>query len=484
MNNKVDKSLDSQDSVVIAEYRLLNAIYLNKNALSDSGVSKDLLIHEVCKTIYDVIEQLYQQNIPISENAVYQRASGLNINVTIDSIKTIANINKDPNVCTKDIVSLLYDTKQSLSAISDMREVESEIHSNPIRTPESDDKIRQKLYEIEGKLLSSIGVKRVENFDELTTDYLDIFESRKNGKKYLFNDPILDKAITCGPAPGCGGMIAAATGMGKSAFCLNLINRFINLGTPVMYYSLEMGKADTMDRLIALRKQLPLSDIINPPDTDTWQVLKKEIQQECEILKQNKNFRFSECASISLPQVKQDITKFQTDIGQQYCIVVFDLLSIVKEFMVTDKSGVNFAQGIEVAINVLNAMAKELGFHYIAVLQMNRKGEDERIDDVKDINKFRPTRTGIKNAGAFLERCRYALSLFRPRYYAEEYIEYTALWEDMQDICQVSSLKQNQGKVGKLGDYLFNPDYMEMTPMEDTEIKDEVVESKADNSEN
>ena len=243
-----------------------------------------------------------------------------------------------------------------------------------------------------------------------------------------------------------------------------------------MYYSLEMGKADTMDRLIALRKQLPLSDIINPPDTDTWQVLKKEIQQECEILKQNKNFRFSECASISLPQVKQDITKFQTDIGQQYCIVVFDLLSMVKEFMVTDKSGVNFAQGIEVAINVLNAMAKELGFHYIAVLQMNRKGEDERIDDVKDINKFRPTRTGIKNSGAFLERCRYALSLFRPRYYAEEYIEDTALWEDMQDICQVSSLKQNQGKVGKLGDYLFNPDYMEMTPMEDTEIKDEVVE--------
>jgi hypothetical protein len=76
------------------------------------------------------------------------------------------------------------------------------------------------------------------------------------------------------------------------------------------------------------------------------------------------------------------------------------------------------------------------------------------------------------------------LSLFRPRYYAEEYIEDTALWEDMQDICQVSSLKQNQGKVGKLGDYLFNPDYMEMTPMEDTEIKDEVVESKADNSEN
>jgi replicative DNA helicase len=95
MNNKVDKSLDSQDSVVIAEYRLLNAIYLNKNALSDSGVSKDLLIHEVCKTIYDVIEQLYQQNIPISENAVYQRASGLNINVTIDSIKILDSFNSN-----------------------------------------------------------------------------------------------------------------------------------------------------------------------------------------------------------------------------------------------------------------------------------------------------------------------------------------------------------------------------------------------------
>jgi replicative DNA helicase len=101
-------------------------------------------------------------------------------------------------------------------------------------------------------------------------------------------------------------------------------------------------------------------------------MVKKEIKNQFAVLKQNPNFRFSECASISLTQVKQDIKKFQQDIGQEYMVVVFDLLSMIKEFMITDEKGMNFAQGIEVAINVLNAMAKELGVHYIAVLQMNR----------------------------------------------------------------------------------------------------------------
>ena len=154
-------------------------------------------------------------------------------------------------------------------------------------------------------------------------------------------------------------------------------------------------------------------------------------------------------------------------------VVVFDLLSMIKDFMIVDKSGVNFAQGIEVAINVLNAMAKELGFHYIAVLQMNRKSEDGRIDDLKDIEKFRPSRSQIKNSGAFLERVRYALTLFRPKYYAEAYLEDASLYEDMQDICHVSLLKQNQGKVSSSLRYLFDGETMNMIPLEDEDLNKE-----------
>ena len=469
---QIDKPLESSDSLVIAEYRLLNAVALNPDNLYKNGASKELFTHEVCKSIYESVEALSKQNIPITAQALYQQASGIDLNVNLESIDMIMNLQSDPNVETKDMVQMLAQVKRSREAFQKFSDIRGLIDSNPVRSDEINEKIKDELYKAEELLLYKDEYKKVQNFDELTDDYKQIFEERKNGKQYHFGDPILDKVVTYGPAPGCGGLIAAATGMGKSAFCLNLINRFINQQIPCMYYSLEMGKADTMDRLISLRTNIPLKSIINPEDIDTWEAVKNKINEESEVLKENKKFRFSENASVGLNDVRQDIIKFQTDIGQKYCIVVFDLLSMIKEFSNISNNGLNFAQAIEIAINKLNALAKELDFHYIAVLQMNRSTESGHIDDLKDIDAFKPTRNSIKNANAFLERVRYALSLFRPRYYAEEYLE-KELWEELQDICYVNLLKQNQGKVGGNFKYLFDPDCMSMTPLVDEIQSDE-----------
>lgn len=466
MNYKVE-NLDETSPVVIAEMRLLNAVFLNPKNLIESGVEKEILVHETAKDMFDAMVELNNEGIPFTRNAIFQRASGKNINVTLTGVDNFIDINKDPNVVIKDVVSQLRQTKESLDAISIIDGLKKYINENPVRDEKIDEYIRNEIYRLEGSILSPNEKQRIMNMSEMTESYLEIFEERKNGKQYLFGDPLLDKAITYGPAPGCGGLIAAATGMGKSAFCLNLINNFINKGVPCMYYSLEMGKADTCDRLMSLRTNIPLTDIVNPKQED-FEITKEAIKKEKDILDLNNVFRFSECASISLSQIKQDIKKFQADIGKEYCIVVFDLLSMVKEFMITDSGGMNFAQGIEVAINILNALAKELGIHYIAVLQMNRKGEDgaQQIDDLEDIQKFKPVRNQIKNAGAFLERVRWAIGLFRPKYYAETYIEEKALWEEMPDYCHAYLLKQNQGKTGNCGKWLFEPDVMRMTPLE------------------
>ena len=85
-----------------------------------------------------------------------------------------------------------------------------------------------------------------------------------------------------------------------------------------------------------------------------------------------------------------------------------------------------------------------------------------------DLKKFRPVRNQIKNSGAFLERVRWAIGLFRAKYYAELYIEDEDLWKDMPDYCEVSLLKQNQGTIGVVGKYLFDPTVMSMVPVEDS----------------
>ena len=473
MRKEIEKTLDAQDMVVIAEYRLLNAIFLKPENIMEKKIDREIFVHEVCKSLFDSIEHCYNNKIPVTEEAVFQYGSGIDINISSENIHTIATLQLDKNVETKDMCEALYKTKQSLKAISLMREVEAITHSNPILTPEQEDKIRMKMYEAENLLLSTVNIKKVETAEEMARAYKEAFDERRNGKKYRFYEPLLDKLITYGPAPGCGGLIAAATGMGKSAYCLSIIDRLKKAGVPIMYYSLEMGRTDTMDREVAKNIDVPLADIVNPPDPDTWQAINEKLEKFLKEFVQDKNFRFSECASLTLGNIKQDIIKFQQEIGQQYMVVVFELLSMIKDFMIVDKSGVNFAQGIEVAINVLNAMAKELGFHYIAVLQMNRKSEDGRIDDLKDIEKFRPSRSQIKNSGAFLERVRYALTLFRPKYYAEAYLEDASLYEDMQDICHVSLLKQNQGKVSSSLRYLFDGETMNMIPLEDEDLTKE-----------
>lgn len=467
MNNKVE-NLDEQNPILIAEYRLLNALYLNPDKFLE--INRDDFVHETCKDVYDAMQKLNDTNIPQSKNAIFQDASARNINVSAGFIQAFININNDKNVVVKDAIEMLHQAQHSLKALDNLEEVRKLVNENPLRTEEINEKIKDLLYNSENELMPINKKQGVKTFAEVEQSYLENFEERKNGKQYSFGDPILDKAVKYGPAPGQGGLIAAATGMGKSAFCLNLINRSINNRIPTMYYSLEMGEVDTFDRLMALRSNTDMDNIVSPTDKDVWQLEKEMIKNQFDVLKQNPNFRFSENASISLSQVKQDIKKFQQDINQEYCIVVFDLLSMVKEFMAVDKNGLNFAQGIEVAINNLNAMAKELGVHYIAVLQMNRKSEGEgRIDDLDDLNKLRPVRNQIKNSGAFLERVRWAIGLFRPRYYAELMIEDKELWQDMPDYCEVSMLKQNQGEIGICGKYLFDPSTMSMTPVVENE---------------
>lgn len=470
MNRNIE-NLDEQNPVLIAEYRLLNALYLNPDNFLETGVERDVFVHETCKDVFDAMQKLNNEGIPQSKNAIFQDASARNINVTSDFIQAFINVNTDPGVVIKDAVAMLQDTSHSLKGLEKLEQVKKIVNSNPLRSTDDDDKIRQLLYEVEQDLMPIAKKERIKTFAEVEKSYLENFEERKNGKQYKFNDPILDRVIKYGPAPGCGTLVAAATGMGKSAWCLNLINRSLNSRIPLMYYSLEMGEIDTFDRLISLRSNVDMDNIVNPEDQDTWAMVKDVVKNQFTVLKENPNFRFSECASISLSQIKQDIKKFQQDINQEYCIVVFDLLSMVKEFMITDDRGLNFAQGIEVAINILNAMAKDLGFHYIAVLQMNRKSEgDGKADDLDDLNKFRPTRNQIKNSGAFLERVRAGIALFRPKYYAELLIEDRELWEDMPDYCEVSLLKQNQGQIGNCGKYLFDPSTMSMTPVVDDDV--------------
>lgn len=463
--------IESNNAVVIAEYRLLNACFLNPDNLMQQDINEDIFFYQQSKSIFNSLIELKKENIEITENSLYQRAASKDISIRQEQIQTVVDINDDKNVQIKDILDGLNLAKKVDFSLKKLKEAESLLSKNLIINDEDKDTFRDILSSVEAKVLREDNKMGLLTFDEWTNDYIEEFKNRKNGKIYYFNDPILDKLITTGPEPGNGGIICAASGMGKSSYVLNIINNFISREIPCMYFSLEMGKMNTMDRLMAIRHQIPFKNFVNPSSLDEHNDLLNLIKEDRENLIKNLKFRFCEDPNLSLNDIRSYIQKFQADTGQTYIIVVIDLISMVKDFTTT-KNGLNLAASMEFAINKMNAIAKELGIHWIGVAQLNRSVESEKIVDIDDIYKYRPNRNALKNSNALTERSRYLISLFRPKYYAEMYLPDDPATNEMTDIVEIGLLKQSNGCVGRT-EALFDGDTFTVTPIIQTDENQE-----------
>lgn len=460
---KQKTTLTASKAVIYAEYRLLHAVIVNPDLLSSPDVSIDLLVHQTPKSVFTAITNLVSLGVPISEHSLFQNTAELDLGVTMDVIESIYNLKEDKLENVSDITGTL---KRAVKRLEVSEEIENASDALLNADPGTDmATIKERLQKAQ-EMLDTLGSSDSDVMDmsQWFEAYFPEFERRKNGKMYPFNDSILDKIIVKGAQPGDIGLIASSTGQGKSTYCLNVINKFINTDVPNMYFTLEMGQVDTMDRLAAIRTGIPFRAIAAPED-DEFASVRDAIMAERKILEQHKLFRICETPTLSINDLVKRIRKFQGEIGQEYCIVVIDLLSQVLDFCKLGTGSHNMAQLMEIAINRLHAVAKELRIHIIGVVQFGRGADSTKVLDMADIDKLRPNRNDIKNANALTERARYVLSLFRPKFYADMYLPELEETKMMQDIVELGSLKMSNGSVGR-NFLLFQPETFTMTPMQ------------------
>ena len=283
--------------------------------------------------------------------------------------------------------------------------------------------------------------------EDLASFYHKKIEDRKNGQVYSFHNPVFDSLITEGPTPGHGGIIGGSTGMGKSALCLNVINDLINADVPCMYFPIEMGMENTIDRLASIRTGYPFKEIVRigkgrDPNTE----LEAEILHEIDGLCVHPNFAIVNKANIDMRKLKTYIKRFQAKLpGSKYCIVFIDLLLMIQDFY---DSGSNMATQIERAVNKLDILAKELGIHWVGVVQLNRSVESDKVLSEQSIDKLRPTRSSIKNSSALLERARWAITVFRKKYFADLYLTEEQA-EGIPDIAEIQLMKANDESIAR-----------------------------------
>lgn len=282
---------------------------------------------------------------------------------------------------------------------------------------------------------------------DLAAYYEQKIEDRRNGESYSFHNKVLDSLITEGPTPGHGGIIGGSTGMGKSALCLNAVNDLLNADVPVMYFPIEMGLENTLDRLAALRTGYPFKDIVRIGKSgEANNELEEAILYEIKSLATHPNFAIVSDPNIDLKSLRSYIKKFQAKLtGKKYCIVFIDLLLMIKDFY---DGGSNMAQMIERAVNKLDILAKELNFHWIGVVQLNRSVESDKVLSEQAIDKLRPTRSSIKNSAALLERARWAITIFRKKYFADLYLSEEES-SGIDDIAEIQLMKANDEAIGR-----------------------------------
>lgn len=457
------------EAVIAAEYRLLNALVRDDTFRNDSRIHEDLFVHETAKSIYTAIETLDRDGILVTEASLFQRANELDFSATQSIVKSIYDIDADGPSVLDDILATLENAKRKQEIAKHLDALSKAVAE---AGPLDQDKVIEGLTSIDSIMRSGLKSSLLKDFERWSDEYIAELEDRSKGKKYPYGDENLDEFIFKGAYPGAITTIAAGTGQGKSTYVLNLISTLIDRYIPCMYVSLEMSGIDTYDRLIALRREIPMPDL-HTCDSSLLGVI-DVVKEEKESLKANKNFYFVEEPSLSIARLRALVKEFKQRAKTDYAIIAVDLVTQLTDFM-HNKGNSSVANSIETAMNDLNALAKEQNVHIIAVVQFNREADNFRVSTIEELDMLRPTLNHIKNSAAIAERSRVVLSLFRKKYYSDRYLIGVEGADLIPDLMEATILKNSSGPVGHVFYYAFEGEFFRCTPM----LEDQVTKMQA-----
>jgi replicative DNA helicase len=450
---------------MLAEKRLLNAVFSSPSMLDKPEVNADLMSHGITKTLFKSIERLHSSGAAITRDSVLQAAIDVDLDVDSKLIDDVFSASQPVSDVT-DIVITLSEGKKRLVAIKHLRDAEKALDEAPLSEPSAITEAREHLDRAEIELMrGDHDVHRVYSMSEWMDKHSAETSARRRGRQWPFYNFVFDSLIVDGAQPGSFGIITASSGSGKSTIALSLMNSLIEMDVPVMMFSLEMAATPTADRLLSSRCQIPYSEIVQPKDEQAYDEVVERLNAEKAALASHKSFRICEDASLSLMDIRKHIKKFQADISRDYCVVIIDLLSMVKEFT-SVKGGANFAQMAEIGVNAFSAICKELNVHGVGVVQLNRAVEQEKADCIADLDKFKPHRSAVKNAQAYLERARWVISAFRAKFWAEQFLTPEEC-DEIDDFIELSVLKQNNGAMTKIR-ALFDGATFSVIPIENS----------------
>jgi replicative DNA helicase len=222
-------------------------------------------------------------------------------------------------------------------------------------------------------------------------------------------------------------IVAGRPGMGKTAFCLNIITSIVKTyKLPVIFFSLEMAKEQLMYRLLSNETEITNTNLrIGNISKQEWVKLSLAIKTFSSL-----PIFIDDTTNISIQTIRVKIKKIlfeQTKIG----LIVVDYLQLMQN----PKSKIeNRVQELSQITRSLKSIAREFNIPVIALSQLSRNVETR-------INK-RPQLSDLRESGSIEQDADLVLMLFRENYYN--------LKKEEQDLAEIIVAKHRNGPMGTI----------------------------------
>ena len=229
-----------------------------------------------------------------------------------------------------------------------------------------------------------------DNTDELILDYYN--EAETAVKSYYRLDNVIGSF-----RGGDYVILAAATGMGKTCFLLNLVKRMAEHNLKIDIFSLEMPKKQLQNRFIAAEIG------INANKFRSFGLTRDEIKKYQEFAEKLKYYKINVCEEYRL-----DVERIR-----QYCmrsdadIVFVDYLGLIQ-----NKNGRSRYEKVSEISTLLKQTAMETKKPFVVLHQLSR--------DVESRQDKTPRNSDLRDSGQTEQDADIIMLLYRPGYYETE----------------------------------------------------------------
>jgi replicative DNA helicase len=204
-------------------------------------------------------------------------------------------------------------------------------------------------------------------------------------------------------------LLAARPAMGKTALALNIANHVaVDLGLPVLMYSLEMAKTELIERIVASVGSINYESIrTGKLQNEQWTALSAGVQR----LK-DKPLYIDDTAGLTLAQIRGRSRSMHRK--TPLSLIVIDYMQLIR------LSGRSKNEEIGEISRSLKELAKELAVPVLCLSQLNRSCE-ERVDK-------RPRLSDLRDSGSLEQDAEIVMFIYRDEIYKED-TEYKGIAE-------------------------------------------------------